>query len=691
MLQRESEGIPFFLVEVVRELAERSGGRATHRRYAVAGERRFRWHAAQHSPAPGPRPGDALGVLTTAAVGGREIDPRIVCAIHGDIEFDDWARICARAALIELRQQTWRFAHDKVRDQLLVDLAPRERVERHRRVAEALELEYPERRDFSAALAHHWREAGVRQKEAHYAEQAGLLALESGGCRESIALLGRALEILASDPEGEPGAAAAHNGAPRTTWRPRLDLNAGVDPTSPSFRLGLIESALSEAYYRLGDLTGCREHGERALGHFGQRVPDGDSGWRRAAVGQWGLRAAQSLLRFQSPKNERVQTVARAVARVQSKLTDAAFYSLHSTRVLWSSARLVNQCDPVGPSSELARGYVILGLLANLTSASWLADRWCRRALAIAEEAGTEQDVGWVLSRTCVLHQGNCRWSEFEQLMPRATAIAEQVGDIKLWEECRAQAGAVHLYRGEYEGSLAAFDDSFRLSRRSGNRQVDCWALFGRADALVRLGEHDQAVPIYESALHDLDEEGLKTEAIWGLGSLAVARLHAGDEEGAYEAALRALAHIDKSPPIAYWTQPGFAGTAEVLLRLLERGWKAPGDGSGSLAAQAGRARASLLNFAKRFPLGQPFAALWDGLGAWIDTRRGRAIRSWNRAIKDALRLGTPYELGLAHLEFGRHLSRAAGQPHLAKAAEVFERLGCVRELAQTRRADEHG
>lgn len=687
LLQRESEGIPFFLVEVVRELAERSGGRGgisaeTLPTSVISGgmQRIIRRRLERVSD-------ETLRVLSTAAVMGREIDPLIVHAIHPGIDVDVWTRTCARGALIDLRQQSWRFAHDKVREQILADLPPALRTELHRKVAEALEHEYPERSEFLTALAHHWGVAGEWCKEALYAEKAGILALESGGCREAIGLLERSLQILISHPEA-PRAATVGYGNGRPGWRTRFDLNAGVDPDSHDFRLGSIESALSEAHYRLGDYTSCREHGEQALRRFGQRVPAGDFAWARAALGQWGLRAAQSLIHLRSPQTDRVQSVARAVASVQSKLTDAAFYSLRTTTLLWSSVRLINQCDPVGPSSELARGYVILGLLADMTHVPMLARRWCARALSIAEQAGTDQDIAWVLSRTCVLHEGNCRWSEFDEMIKRAATIAEQVGDIKLWEECRAQTGAVDLYRGAYEQALEAFDNALQLSHRSGNRQVYCWSQLGRADALTRLGHHDEAVPIYEAAVENLDEESLRTEAIWGLGSLALARLHTGDDEGAYRTAVRALNHIDESPPLAYWTQPGTAATPEVLLRLRERDWRPPSADRDLLVMEGRRASAGLCRFAKRFPLGRPSAAIWSGLSFWLDGQRKRAVRSWHRAIREATRLGTPYELGRAHLELGRHLPHAAGAPHLAKAVEVFENLGCAKHLAKIEGGD---
>ena len=60
----------------------------------------------------------------------------------------------------------------------------------------------------------------------------------------------------------------------------------------------------------------------------------------------------------------------------------------------------------------------------------------------------------------------------------------------------------------------------------------------------------------------------------------------------------------------------------------------------------------------------------------------------WQEAIKVATELRTPYELGRAHFEIGRHLPQGepARQAHLQKALELFQQLSCGLELEWTRR-----
>jgi hypothetical protein len=48
-----------------------------------------------------------------------------------------------------------------------------------------------------------------------------------------------------------------------------------------------------------------------------------------------------------------------------------------------------------------------------------------------------------------------------------------------------------------------------------------------------------------------MDEDAVKTDALWGLGMRALARLRLGDEKGAYESARLALTHILGTRPTA--------------------------------------------------------------------------------------------------------------------------------------------
>ena len=114
LLERETEGIPFFIVEVVRALAESAGelalvGDSEVPDRVISGgmQKLIRRHLSRAAAGDVPP-------LESAAVIGRNIDPRLMHALHPDLLLDGWSERLAAAAVLELRDQNWRFAHDKL-------------------------------------------------------------------------------------------------------------------------------------------------------------------------------------------------------------------------------------------------------------------------------------------------------------------------------------------------------------------------------------------------------------------------------------------------------------------------------------------------------------------------------------------------------------------------------------------------
>src|SRR5262249_28368219 len=121
----------------------------------------------------------AQSALQTAATIGREIDLDAMRIAHDGLDLGEWTTACARSAGLDFRGGRWEFAPDKLRKQVLDDLAPDLRRGLHRVAADALERAHPHSAQHLAALAHHWREAGDLAREGGYAREAGFLALRS--------------------------------------------------------------------------------------------------------------------------------------------------------------------------------------------------------------------------------------------------------------------------------------------------------------------------------------------------------------------------------------------------------------------------------------------------------------------------------------------------------------------------------
>lgn len=239
LLQRETEGNAFFLVEVARTLAEEAGsleriGLSTLPPQVFSGgvqavlRRRLR-----HVPEWG------RTLLQLAAIAGRGLDLDLLGEIGGPADLATWLRVCAEAAVLEIYEQQWRFAHDKLREAVLADLPPATKPALYRRVAEAAESLYGDSPDHAGILADYWAEAGELEKASRYAEQAGANFRHLGANPRAIVYLQRALDWLPDDHPHRPA----------------------------------VYTDLGEIFYRVGEYQRARTLHERAI-EMGQHYGD---------------------------------------------------------------------------------------------------------------------------------------------------------------------------------------------------------------------------------------------------------------------------------------------------------------------------------------------------------------------------------------------------------------------------------
>jgi hypothetical protein len=208
-LRRETDGNPFFAVEILRHLGETGG---------IALGHDGRWTVDRNLEELGlpssvrdvigrrvERLGDeALRVLRLASVIGREFDVDQLASLA---EMDEDALLdlldAAVAAAVVGETNTvdrYRFAHALIQHSLYDELSPSRRQRAHQHVAERLEASgAPDEPAKVAELAHHWiaatRPADI-DKALRYARRAGDVAREALAPDDAIRWYRQALDLL---------------------------------------------------------------------------------------------------------------------------------------------------------------------------------------------------------------------------------------------------------------------------------------------------------------------------------------------------------------------------------------------------------------------------------------------------------------------------------------------------------------
>lgn len=200
MIKRETEGNVFFIVEVIRALAERAGSLSKINPAAVpqsvlsGGIQQVIQERLRHVPQ------EAQALLKHAAIIGRQIDTDLLNTLYpietSPLSVDLWLTICANAAVLEADDGRWRFVHDKLREGVLVNIANDERIRLYRQVAEATEAVYGDAPNKVAALADYWHEAKEPAKELHYVRLAIDQTSRINAFKETIHFIERAIELL---------------------------------------------------------------------------------------------------------------------------------------------------------------------------------------------------------------------------------------------------------------------------------------------------------------------------------------------------------------------------------------------------------------------------------------------------------------------------------------------------------------
>jgi serine/threonine protein kinase len=684
-LTRETEGNPFFLVEVVRALAMEAGalsrvGAETMPRTVATGGMHLivRRRLAQV-------PAHARPLLDAAAVIGRRMDVRLLRRLDPAVHLDTWLETCANVAVLEADETSYRFAHDKLREGLLAALPEGEARALHRRIAEAIEAEYPGADEVTAALAFHWAAAGDAEKEAHYSALAGEQALQSSAYAAAATFFERAIAIVSTSE-------AAGSSRPGLLDR----AIAAIEPIVPlapervasessRFRLGHWEGRLAEAYGRMSEHAQVIRHGALALAYLGRPMPAGRAGLLAGLPVQAALRGLMSL----SPEtfaegSSDGRAVLLEAMRIHLRITETCFYTQETLPLFWSGLSILNLGEPAGASPDLARGYALMAPVAGILPLHSMAQAWSRRALQLVEAAGKPYDLAFVIMKVSAYQLWVGELTRAEASLRRVHDIATRLGDQWLGADATACLLLATLFRGRLDRLLQQLDALSPVELQAQTLALGAPIL--RAAMLIRKGDPATAIALCRGVQPAIDAAGVSHDVSRCHGVLALAHLRVGDDDGAREATDRALRVLGSTRPVAFWTLDGVAGTAEAALSLWESSRTAADGARAQKACKAARAYASI------FPIGQPFAFLWEGLFAQLSGRPIRARRAWDRAVAEAERLGMPYERGRALFEIGRHLrpDHPERLRTLVKAEAIFADLGAdvdrSRALAEIRR-----
>lgn len=540
-----------------------------------------------------------------------------------------------------------------------------QRREVHRDVAEWYERNHADDlAQFFPLLAHHWSKAAEGEDSDH------------GSVAKALDYLERA------------GDQAARNYANQEAIQFFLDaksISRGTD--SDSQRMAHWEARLGQAYVGLGQLQTARGHLETALDLMGWPVPTGRVEMVAGLMGQ----AARQFLhrawtgRFVGAAPDRASTI--EAARAYGRLLEIYMFFDDQTLTSFAALRNLNLAERAGHSPELAEAYSMARVAARFLSPA-LADVYGRLAQGTVDAVSDLPSEAWVVGATGYYLASIGRWEEAQSSLDTSLELSDRLGYRRLEEIVTTIQGIMDVFHGDYQKSRERFRTLHEQALRRGAWQSQFWGLSGLGRSMLRHGELDEAARSLQAALEVLGDAPEWAGRADTTGMLAVTMLRQGDLDAAMRQADIALSLMRRGRPQLFTVMEGYAGTAEVFLRLMEIQHQQRDTQRRALSRSAKQACQTLLKATRAYPVWLPQALIWRGLYEATHGKEGKALRTWQRSLRTAREFGLPYEQGLAAYEIGRHLpeSEPERSAYLAQASDVFVKIGDRYHQAQVQR-----
>jgi tetratricopeptide (TPR) repeat protein len=452
------------------------------------------------------------------------------------------------------------FRHALVQDAAYGSLLKQERRDLHRRVGEALETLYPDRRgELASVLAMHFEQAGETQRAIEYLIQAGTFGLERNALSESFDAFDRAKRLLATLPPSDDlarkrKAVEIEVGRVRAGWSARSmdEVDAELQEIEPL--VAEVDDPRLEVPIRLimalgllfggGDPDDPRAKAAlQRIGELADRI--GDPSLRALPLAFIGLTRV-----FGGPIREGVQALEEAVPLMQRDNQNiGAAFARGALAIGYAQLGEFAKAEAAAADAvELAKNGDVISQLDAAIAQSWVrasrgdldgAAPLARSCIERSEESGA---TTCAMASSWILGDVLARQGQFEDArvaLSRGDDIAG-VADRRQWRPMiQAWLGAASAAIGggpdtDWEGAL----ENVRFTH---NRVAEAGILWKRGEVRIRSGDVADGAADLRAAAAIMDEEGARPNLARVLAALGNALRAQGPGEEADVPLRRAL------------------------------------------------------------------------------------------------------------------------------------------------------
>lgn len=657
LLQRDTGGNPFLIIESIRALAGQVGGLSS----------------IPHSPLP-----PALRTPTTqaliarrlthiptlyrrvflaAALDGRRLDRRMLVEFAPDLPLDRFLTDGLNAAILTVQDGAWFFAHEQLRLGIIAHFLhnERERIALHCEIANAIERAYGDVRRRATALANHYEQCKQLERARHYMAISGEQLFRDHLYNDAIPYLKRTTELMA---------------------------DTRLMPPQP-VRHAYTHRLLGAAYLRINALPAALQTTLHALSLLGELVPLNAARLRQHLEVALHVYHSSGITHDtpppRPPRADIVHYTEQALCFDQ--LAELAILRYEPLLAAFAALRGVMLAEEIGASPVLARLYATHARALQLQGDSEGALRSARRAMQVAQMMNDSATTGWTALQQSIVMLMNARWTTAYESTAQASTSFMTIADKRRHEEAQAVRAFVHMeHHLDFDHAQTIWADIAASASARQDNGLTLWAYAGLAAVQVRRLETLEEARRCSDTAHALALEHEERDSVRGLGLSAMALMYGGHLDEAVATANKATAAIiNMSHQTMLWRLHGIDAILFTVLNAVA----AEHPDRSLLLNAASHVQYALSSMMTMFPIVQPSAQRWLGLRAYLQNDRDRARRHWESSLDIATGLEMPYEAARTMIEYVRLLDGQRRRDMLAQIRAILEPVGSTSELAR--------
>ena len=372
-------------------------------------------------------PASARPLLNLPASIGRQVDLKLIRILDHTTNFEEWLTICSNAAVLDVQDQIWRFAHDRIRDSILSTLTNGQSLSLHLQVAMGLETAYAESvEEYAARIADHYEAANLPASALPWCIRAARHAEDTYAPTIAIIYYRKALAL----------------------WK--------YSDNPPS-----IEMQVGKIYEQLGELlNGTSQYADalelfREMSHIAEQVAD-----KRMQAQAW-----RGIARAQTYQGDMLQALnSAALAKEFAHLADSPSLVAHASWMQsWIHSRIGNLdtarklaekvlqlCQTLGETSLLGNTYNLLGGVQVASGDYRAAAGSLEQALEIFQQQGDGLRAMTIVNNLGWLMELRGDYTLASTFYEEALSLARKYGHRNAEILYLSNLGGTQEMRGEY-------------------------------------------------------------------------------------------------------------------------------------------------------------------------------------------------------------------------------------------------